>query len=60
MRSISIVIRAVQDAFEIAAAVKYSDDNNFAGQDLECNGCATLKPYSPQPGPDIVTAGASH
>ena len=55
---VSIVVKAVQDALEIAAAVKYPDNHNFAGYDFECNGNATLKTDGPQPGADVVSAGA--
>jgi len=49
----------VQYAFEIAAAIKYADDDNFATYDFECNGGPPLKSDSSQPGADVVTACAS-
>jgi hypothetical protein len=46
----------VQDALEIAAAVKYSDDDNFPANDFECYRCSSLKSYCAQPRTNVVTA----
>src|SRR5262249_29159903 len=52
----SNIIRIMQDVLEIATTVKYSDDDNFAADDPECNCCPTLKSDGAQSRANIVTA----
>ncbi len=46
--------------FEIAATVKYSDDNNLTSDDFECNGDPTFKSNRPQSRPNVITARPSN